>query len=224
MKKKSIIMVPIAIVIVLLCMIRGSDTTTDIPEEPKMENASEKQDELKKETVSEKQEELKTEKRNPEEDNQYYYVERFIEKYNEISDYCINVTTKEIREDKRLPAYDNSPVVYGQIGDAKEGVNNISVMRYWVNSYFEESRVSIRFSYCYDHTLELPKNILESVVKVMDSSITDEMIQKGVYDNVNEYGEVTSQYIKGDNCEICIMISTLPSGLRELYVDGSVEK
>ena len=113
---------------------------------------------------------------------------------------------------------------YGQIGEVREGVNNTSVMRYGVNSYNKGTRVAIRFEYNYDHTLELPKDVLENVVKIMDSSITSEMIQTGVYDHVNEYGEVTAQYIKGDNCEVSIMITTLPSGLRQLYIDGSVEK
>ena len=222
MNKKLLLLLLCLGLIPALCVC-GSSTSSD-----EKNSAEQSVTEARKESGSVENEQTEeteqTETKDPETDNQYYYAEKFIEKYNDTSDNKITVTTRQIKEDKRLHAFDGAPTIYGQIGDIREGVNNTSVMRYRVNSYFKDNRVPIRFEYNYDRNLEVPKTVLESVVKLMDSSITDDMIQTEIYDHLDQYGEVNAQYIRGDNCEVSVMITTLSSGVRELFIDGSIER
>lgn len=130
------------------------------------------------------------------EEDEYAMLDRFIGKFNSASEYQITNTRKS-HKSHRLPAFDGAPVVKGMIGDS----DTIEIMNYNRNGILETGfRVE-----CVCESSEEAKAILETTVKILDPSVTDQKIWEDLYQFETSDGRISS-ILYGDTNRIDVML------------------
>ena len=131
------------------------------------------------------------------EEDEYAMIDRFIEKFNSASEYQITNTSKS-HMTHRLRAFDGAPVEKGTLGDS----DTIEITNYNRDGIFETGfRVE-----CTCGSPEEAKAVLETTVKILDPSITDQKIQEDLYRFENSDGGISS-ILYGDTNTIDVMLN-----------------
>ena len=145
-------------------------------------------------------------------DDMYALITDFIDQYNAVADNkIINQTNYDIHEEHyrteyRLSAFDNCVATYGEATDStfeiiasRPGLISDGTLT------FRNLRIYGNFN-----DSDMAKKALETIIPIIDPSITVEMIQE-------EYSDYINTFIRGDSGNISFYIINSPSGSEYKY-------